>query len=76
MFIRDAWQIKYNNSNNLWNKDLENSITKIFDGFQISNFKNILKEIDIAWFSLKKSANVRLIMEGFFISLSEEKQFI
>ena len=73
-FVRDAWQIKFEQAESVWYKDVSGQIEKILANFTMKELKLILQSVEQTLFALKNSANVRLAMEGLFVALSDIQQ--
>jgi hypothetical protein len=69
-FVRDAWQIKYLGTKNVWNKDMAPVLTQLFAEFNLRMLQESLKYISSTLASLKKSANAKLALDGLYLNIS------
>lgn len=73
-FVRDAWQIKFEQRKSVWHKDVLEKTEKMLANFTMKELKLILQSVEQTLFALKNSANVRLAMEGLFVAFSQLQQ--
>lgn len=70
LFLRNAWRTKFAIAINETNWD-ESQVDKVLANFTMKELKLSLQSIEQTLFSLKNSANVRLAMEGLFVTFSD-----
>ena len=70
--VRDAWHLRYLRDENVLNIDMKAEITEVFTQKHLSlkDFKFMMLSVDKAYDAIKRSANIRLALEGLFIELT------